>query len=76
MRKLKGMPVDLRRIPGIETLADKALIAVLKVMVEVNRDPQLTAYRHDRRLKDLGEFKVGLGFGLHAGWALGPVRVR
>ena len=72
VRKWKGLDIDLRRVPGIETLADKALIAILKVIVEVNRDPQISAYKNDRRLKDgLGDgtdFKVRLGFGLHAGW--------
>jgi len=44
----------------------------LKVIIEVNRDIQLLAYRDDERLsmgKENG-FLVRMGFGLHAGWAI------
>ena len=52
-------------------MADKALIGFLKVIVEVNRDKQVIAYRNDARLIERGEyFKLRMGFGLHAGWAI------
>jgi class 3 adenylate cyclase len=41
------------------------------VVVELNRDRQILAYRSDDRLV-LGNdaFKLRMGFGLHAGWAI------
>ena len=52
-------------------MADKALIGFLKVIVEVNRDRQVVAYRNDTRLSDDGEsFRLRMGFGLNAGWAI------
>lgn len=57
---------------GLDFLSDKALIGFLKVIIEVNRDVQLLAYRDDKRLStESGSgFSVRMGFGLHAGWAI------
>lgn len=56
---------------GLDVMADKALIGFLKVIVEINRDPQVLAYRDDGRLaKDGVDFKLRMGFGLHSGWAI------
>ena len=71
-RSVKQGAIDLRRIPGLDSLSDKALVGFLKVIIEVNRDVQLLAYRDDKRLstgKDDG-FLLRMGFGLHAGWAI------
>lgn len=57
---------------GLDFLSDKALIGFLKVIIEVNRDVQLLAYRSDERLS-MGNghiFSLRMGFGLHAGWAI------
>jgi len=65
--------IDLRRIPGLDILSDKALVGFLKVIIEVNRDTQLLAYRDDERLSTPGSdggFLLRMGFGLHAGWAI------
>jgi len=64
--------IDLNRIPGLDVLADKALVGFLKVIVEINRDIQLLSYRDDERLlSDNGKvFTPRMGFGLHAGWAI------
>lgn len=75
MRGTNNLSVDLRRIPGLDTMSDKALVGFLKVVVEVNRDRQVLAYRADRRLSQRGptmvsDFKLRMGFGLHAGWAI------
>lgn len=52
-------------------LTDKALIGFLKVIVSINRDPQILSYRRDERLAKGDEpFKLRMGFGLHAGWAI------
>lgn len=64
--------VDLRRIPGIDALADKALIGYVKIIAELNRSSNVLAYRKDQRLTKNGteDYKVRMGFGLHAGWAI------
>eukprot|EP00563_Minutocellus_polymorphus_P005988 CAMPEP_0181030934 /NCGR_PEP_ID=MMETSP1070-20121207/5976_1 /TAXON_ID=265543 /ORGANISM="Minutocellus polymorphus, Strain NH13" /LENGTH=909 /DNA_ID=CAMNT_0023108303 /DNA_START=170 /DNA_END=2896 /DNA_ORIENTATION=- len=69
---VRGLSVDLRRIPGLDIMSDKALIGFLKVVVEINRDKQVLAYRADNRLTAKGsrEYKLRMGFGLHAGWAI------
>jgi len=68
---VKRGAIDLRRIPGLDSLSDKALVGFLKVIIEVNRDIQLLAYRNDKRLSiDKNDFKLRMGFGLHAGWAI------
>lgn len=68
----KKVSVDLRRIPGLDALSDKALIGFLKVVVEINRDPLVLSYRDDNRLTNDGtqDFKLRMGFGMHAGWAI------
>ena len=56
---------------GLDIVADKALIGFLKVLVEINRDSQVLGYREDTRLAGvLAPFKLRMGFGLHAGWAI------
>lgn len=70
--KKKKHLVDLRRVPGVDILADHALIAYLKIIVEINRNKRVLKYRQEPRLTNNGrtEFKVRMGFGLHAGWAI------
>jgi len=70
--KKKQISVDLRRVPGIDRLADKALIGYLKIIAELNRNKQILDYRNNQKLTKNGteEFKVRMGFGLHAGWAI------
>jgi hypothetical protein len=66
-----NLAVDLRRIPGLDIVADKALVGFLRVLIEVNRDKQILAYRTDKRLMvDSKEFLLRMGFGIHAGWAI------
>ncbi|RYG69397.1 hypothetical protein EON64_02800 [archaeon] len=59
--KKKAYSVDLRRIPGVDTLADHALISYLKIIVEINRNSRILKYRKEPRLTHNGreEFKVG-----------------
>jgi len=70
--KVSNLSVDLRRVPGLDILSDKALIGFLKVVVEINRDKQVLSYRSDKRLTKNGssDFSLRMGFGLHAGWAI------
>jgi class 3 adenylate cyclase len=71
-RQRKGHVIDLRRVPGVDVLADKALISYLKIIAEINRSKEILKYRYEPRLTLNGseEFKVRMGFGLHAGWAI------
>merc|ERR1711916_211755 len=71
-KKKKAQVIDLRRVPGVDAQADMALIAYLKTMTEINRSKALLGYRSEPRLTNNGtqEFKVSMGFGLHAGWAI------
>eukprot|EP00605_Chrysophyceae_sp_TOSAG23-4_P001372 GSChrysophyteH1.ASY1.ANO1.1492.1 assembled CDS len=64
--------VDLRRVPGVDKLADHALVGYLKIIAEINRNTTILSYRNEPRLTKNGtkEYKVTMGFGLHAGWAI------
>lgn len=56
---------------GLDVMSDKALIGFLKVVVETNRNTQILSYRCDPRLAiDNENFKISMGFGMHAGWAI------
>ena len=71
-KKSRERVVDLRRVPGVDSLCDKALIGYLKIIVELNRQENILAYRKEPKLTNNGttEFIVRMGFGLHAGWAI------
>ena len=71
-RKKLGQPLDLRRVPGLDNMADQALICFLKVIAEINRNKHVLSYRTDPRLTDNEKslYKVRMGFGLHVGWAI------
>eukprot|EP00605_Chrysophyceae_sp_TOSAG23-4_P000252 GSChrysophyteH1.ASY1.ANO1.289.1 assembled CDS len=64
--------IDLRRVPGINIYADQALIGYLKIIAEINRSKAILKYRNEPRLTSNGteHYKVSMGFGLHAGWAI------
>eukprot|EP01040_Poterioochromonas_malhamensis_P004263 gene4263-4566_t len=68
----KKITIDLRRVPGVDRLADHALIGYLKIITEINRNRGVLKYRHEPRLTENGkqEYKLRMGFGLHAGWAI------
>ena len=68
----KSKVIDLRRVPGVDKLSDHALVGYLKIIAEINRQPKVLAYRNEPRLTHNGtkDFKVSMGFGLHAGWAI------
>jgi class 3 adenylate cyclase len=72
MIKKKAQAIDLRRVPGVDVLADCALIGYCKIIAEINRCVDVLKYREEPRLTMNGtqEFLVRMGFGLHAGWAI------
>lgn len=57
---------------AIGELADKALVSFIKVIAEVRRASDLAAYaRHPKIIPKFGmDYKVGMGFTLHCGWAI------
>lgn len=71
-KKRKAHNIDLRRVPGVDQMADMALIAYLKIVAELNRSKQILAYRSEPRLTNNGttNYQVSMGFGLHAGWGI------
>jgi class 3 adenylate cyclase len=70
--KKKQQGIDLKRVPGVDVLADSAMISYLKIIVELNRSKSILKYREEPRLtkNHTEEFLIRMGFGLHAGWAI------
>lgn len=56
----------------MQELADKSLISFIKVIAELRRASDLSAYaRHPKIIPKFGmDYTVTLGFGLHCGWAI------
>jgi len=54
-----------------ERLADMALVALVKIISQINKSPLLAEYRsHPKLLKRIPDYHVRMGFGLHSGWAI------
>jgi hypothetical protein len=51
----KKKDVDLTRVPGVDVLADRAVVAYLKIIAEINRSAAALAYRKDTRLTNNGK---------------------
>ncbi len=49
-QKSSKFNVDLKRVPGVDQMADGALIGYLKVIAEINRSAAVLKYRTDKRL--------------------------
>jgi len=63
----------------VEITADKSLISFIRIYLEVRASEKLKKYKtHPGIIKTFGDsFRVGLGFGLHVGWAIeGPIGSR
>lgn len=56
----------------MQELADKSLIAFIKVIAELKRASDLRAYTSHPKIqqKFLNSYEVKMGFGLHCGWAI------
>jgi len=56
-------------------IADRSLIAFVKVLAELRRSEEVLKYVHDSRIGERFElFQVELGLSLHVGWAIeGPI---
>ncbi len=60
----KQAVIDLRRVPGVDILANHALIGYCKIIAEINRNKYVLRYRNEPRLTEKGkhDFKVRLTF--------------
>eukprot|EP01029_Cantina_marsupialis_P014745 TRINITY_DN32357_c0_g2_i1.p1 TRINITY_DN32357_c0_g2~~TRINITY_DN32357_c0_g2_i1.p1 ORF type:complete len:893 (+),score=257.11 TRINITY_DN32357_c0_g2_i1:121-2799(+) len=61
---------ELRNLPNVTQIAQKALIATIKCFFELERADLLSRQQLDRLEKRMPNYRVRLGFGLHAGWAI------
>ena len=51
--------------------AEYSLIAFLKILTLIETHPDILSYNNHKKLqKNIRGFKVSMGFGLHAGWAI------
>ena len=63
--------VEVKDCLNATEMCEKAMIAFLKIMVEINRVKEITEYEtHPLLSEKVPGFKVRMGFGLHAGWAI------
>jgi class 3 adenylate cyclase len=52
-------------------MADFSVISFLKVIIKINKDRRILAYRnHPGIMSNMPNYKVNMGFGLHLGWAI------
>jgi class 3 adenylate cyclase len=67
-----GMRDGTDQNEAIGELADKALVSFIKIISEVRRASDLAAYaRHPKIIPKFGmDYKVGMNFTLHCGWAI------
>ena len=55
----------------VNRAADMAVLGYLKVIIKLNRDLRILAYRTNEEIaKRFHNYKVNMGFGLHTGWAI------
>jgi len=57
---------------GVPTMADNALMAFMKCLVDIRNSPDLEVYRDDPLLMNRFDYPytVQMGYGLHVGWAI------
>jgi class 3 adenylate cyclase len=55
----------------INNYAEWALIAILKTIWKMSKDPRILSYSNNKKLWDrIPDYKVKMGFGLHTGWCI------
>merc|ERR1719359_2227166 len=62
-------------VSKVSELADRSLMAFLKIFAECRRSPDVDFYnRHDLLLRNIDRWRVRIGMAIHVGWAIeGPV---
>jgi hypothetical protein len=66
-----AMSLSLQSLPGISTFTDRAVIGMLKSYAGIYRDKNILKWNNDERLgAGPGAFKIGMIFGMDAGWAV------
>lgn len=67
----KAMSLSLQSLPGISTFTDRAVIGMLKSYAGIYRDKKVLGWNDDFRLgAGVGAFRIGMIFGMDAGWAV------
>lgn len=62
---------DSKITTEINKIADSAVFGFLKIIIKINRELRILAYRRNEEiLNRIEDFKVNMGFGLHMGWAI------
>jgi len=57
----------------VNSICELSIIAFIKVQADLKKTNRLEKYRYNQQLiarLKLNEFRVGLGMGLHLGWAI------
>lgn len=57
----------------IQFIADQAVLGFLQVIIRINSEEEILAYKEDTAIinhPELVNYKVKMGFGLHVGWAI------
>lgn len=71
MQNVNGEQVINNMNKSAQQRADMSIIAFLKIIAKVNKLSHLVEYSRDQRiLQRMPKYKVRMGFGLHAGWAI------
>jgi class 3 adenylate cyclase len=56
---------------SLSILADFSVYSFIKILIKINKSPEVLEYRNDYRLLEkIPGYKVEMGFGLHIGWAI------
>ena len=63
------MRLSLQSLPGISTFTDRAVIGMLKSYAGIYRDKNVLKW-NQRLGASVGAFKIGMIFGMDAGWAV------
>lgn len=57
--------------PKTQATIDMAIFAFIKIIAKINKSEKLEHYQHDERIKkELENYKLRMGFGLHIGWGI------
>jgi class 3 adenylate cyclase len=70
--KVKDNIIDIDPLsPIVQRTADQALLGFLDVIIRINKDINILAYRSNPEIAaKLQNYRVKMGFGLHMGWAI------
>jgi len=63
--------VSLKAVPQTNYFTDMAIIAFVKILIEINQSPITEKYNQNKKLtENLPDYRVRMGFGLSLGWSV------